>query len=265
MFLSSIEKKTSEEYLTQGYAIRTIEDLSALDSIRELICNIIINKFPELKKSKLENILNNIHKNISISELNKFRLNLIDKINLSKNFRENYYKISKSLIDIIVGNEVAMQLRVGLSIQLPDDDSSLLPVHADTWTGVSPFESVIWLPLVKCFKTKSMFILPANKSEILHKLFLDKKIKKSEDIYKAIKKDLVWLDVKYGQVVIFDHSLPHGNIINAENETRWSMNCRFKSIFTPYADKRIGEYYEPITLRAASKRGIAYKYPYSVK
>ena len=69
------------------------------------------------------------------------------------------------------------------------------------------------------------------------------------------------LDVKYGQVVIFDQSLPHGNRINKENETRWTMNCRFKSIFTPYADKKIGEYYEPITLKAASKRGISYKLP----
>ena len=154
-----------------------------------------------------------------------------------------------------------MQLRVSLSIQLPQDDSSLLPVHADTWTGVSPFETVVWLPLVYCYKTKSMFILPPQKNEILSKLFSDKKVKKSEDIYKTIEKDLIWLDVKYGQVVIFDHSLPHGNIINKENETRWSMNCRFKSIFTPYADKRIGEYYEPITLKAASKRGISYKLP----
>ena len=123
MFLSDVEKKTSEEYLTQGYVVRTIKDLNILDSIRDLVCKNIINKFSELKENKPENILNNIHKNISIPELNKFRLNLIDKINSSNNFRENYYKIAKSLIDIIVGNEVAMQLRVGLSIQLPDDDS----------------------------------------------------------------------------------------------------------------------------------------------
>ena len=154
-----------------------------------------------------------------------------------------------------------MQSRINLSIQLPKDDSSLLPIHADTWSGVSPFETVIWLPLVDCYKTKSMYILPPKKNEILNKLFLDKKIKKSDDIFEKIKKDLIWLEVKYGQVLIFDQSLPHGNRINKETETRWTMNCRFKSIFTPYADKKIGEFYEPITLKAASKRGIAYKLP----
>jgi sporadic carbohydrate cluster 2OG-Fe(II) oxygenase len=263
MFLSDIEKKISEEYLTQGYVVKEIEDLKALDFIKDIMCNYITSKFPKSKESKKDNILNNIHKHIAIPDLNQFRLDLIDNFNSSNNFRESYYKIAKPLIDIVVGNEVAMQLRAGLSIQLPDDDSSLLPVHADTWSGVSPFETVVWLPLVNCFKTKSMYILPPNKNKILYELFLDKKVKKSQDIYRAIKKDLIWLDVKYGQVVIFDHSLPHGNVVNEENETRWSMNCRFKSIFTPYADKRIGEYYEPITLRAASKRGIAYKHPKS--
>ena len=50
-------------------------------------------------------------------------------------------------------------------------------------------------------------------------------------------------------------------IVNKEDETRWSMNCRFKSIFTPYKDKRIGEYYEPIIIKPATRRGISYKFP----
>ena len=261
MFISDKEKKISDQYLKQGYVIQDIEDMDYLNWIRDFYCKIITKALSKLNENRSENILNKIHKYISIADLNKFRLDIINKINSDKNFRKNFYKISKSLIDIVVGNEVVMQLRVSLSIQLPKDDSSLLPVHADTWTGVSPFETVVWLPLVDCYKTKSMFILPPPKNEILSKLFSDKKVKKSEDVYKAIEKDLIWLDVKYGQVVIFDHSLPHGNIINKENETRWSMNCRFKSIFTPYADKRIGEYYEPITLKAASKRGISYQLP----
>jgi hypothetical protein len=49
--------------------------------------------------------------------------------------------------------------------------------------------------------------------------------------------------------------------MNEEKETRWSMNCRFKSIFSPYADKRIGEFYEPITIRPVSELGFTYKLP----
>ena len=261
MFLSDREKKISKEYLNHGFVIQDIEEMNSLDWIRDCFYKIIKKEIPKTKNDKPENILNNIHKYVEVSKLNNFRVNLINKINSINNFRENYYKIAKNLIDNVVGNEIAMQLRVSLSIQLPKDDSSLLPVHADTWTGVSPFETVVWLPLVDCYKTKSMYILPPKKVDILKNLFLNQKIKKSDDIFKKIEKDLIWLNAKYGQVVIFDQSLPHGNVVNKEKETRWSMNCRFKSIFTHYADKKIGEYYEPISLKAASKKGISYKLP----
>ena len=66
-----------------------------------------------------------------------------------------------------------MQLRVSLSIQLPGDDSSLLPVHADTWAGDSSFEVVVWLPLVDCYGTKTMYILPPDQSERLSQQFIE--------------------------------------------------------------------------------------------
>ena len=45
-----------------------------------------------------------------------------------------------------------MQNKINLSIQNPNDDSSLLNMHADTWSGDSPFEVVVWLPLVDTYK-----------------------------------------------------------------------------------------------------------------
>ncbi|MBX9836816.1 MAG: hypothetical protein K2X69_00740, partial [Silvanigrellaceae bacterium] len=158
-------------------------------------------------------------------------------------------------------NELAMQLRVNLSIQLPNDTSSLLPVHADTWSGDSPFEVVVWIPLVDCFGTKAMYILPPEKSKILNDNFVTLAGKDSESLYHSIEKDVEWLDVKFGEILIFDQALPHGNRVNLENQTRWSMNCRFKGAFTPYWDKKIGEFFEPITLRAASQLGLNYKHP----
>ena len=33
------------------------------------------------------------------------------------------------------------------------DDSALLPVHSDVWSGCSPFEVVVCTPLVDCKNT----------------------------------------------------------------------------------------------------------------
>lgn len=154
-----------------------------------------------------------------------------------------------------------MQLRVNLSIQFPEDDSSLLPVHSDTWSGDSPYEIVVWLPIVDCYKTKSMYLLPPKSSKKLISDFKNRSGVSSEDLFQSISKEVQWLEIKYGEVLLFDQGYPHGNRVNEESDTRWSMNCRFKSVFTPYGDKKLGEFFEPITLRAASKIGMEYQFP----
>ena len=154
-----------------------------------------------------------------------------------------------------------MQSRVNLSIQLPQDNSSLLPVHADTWSGDSPFEVVVWLPLVDCFRTKSMYLLPPKASEKLSSNFKIHTQGTSEKLFNEIKNEVHWIKINYGEVLVFNQSFPHGNRVNQESETRWSMNCRFKGLFTPYSDKKIGEFFEPITLRPVSKIAMNYRLP----
>ena len=72
---------------------------------------------------------------------------------------------------------------------------------------------------------------------------------------------VITIKINYGQVLIFNQSLPHGNRVNKEDETRWSLNCRFKSTFTPYGDKKLGEFFEPISLKPASKIAMKYQFP----
>jgi sporadic carbohydrate cluster 2OG-Fe(II) oxygenase len=195
------------------------------------------------------------------SALNDFRLKVIHGLNALTELRSMYFRLAKPYLEVIVGNELAMQQRINLSIQMPNDTSSLLPVHADTWSGDSPFEVVVWLPLVNCFGTKAMYLLPPDHSAKFAEGFSKQAGSSSESIYESIKDDVLWLEVKSGQVLVFDQSLPHGNRVNQESETRWSMNCRFKGVFTPYGDKKPGEFFEPITLRPASRRGMSYSLP----
>jgi len=97
----------------------------------------------------------------------------------------------------------------------------------------------------------------------LHQNFIEMSGNNSEDLYKEIENEVLWLKINYGDVLLFNQALPHGNRTNEEDETRWTMNCRFKGLFTPYKDKKIGEFFEPITLRAASISGLNYKLPLS--
>ena len=204
--------------------------------------------------------LNNFHNIIQPNNLNSFRMKLYSKFN-KPDFKKLYFELAKNKLELICGNELVMQRKINLSIQMPNDDSSLLGVHADTWAGDSPYEVVVWLPLVDCYKTKSMYLLPPEANRRLTQEFKEKARGSSEELFRAIESEIVWLEVPYGHVLVFDQGLPHGNRVNKESETRWSMNCRFKGVFTPYGDKKVGEFFEPITLRAASRIGMSYRLP----
>ena len=261
MFLNKDEQELTEEYLEQGYVIRPVADLVALNWIKDKFINLSKKEFGAIIETDGNKWMNLIHDNIPANLLNDFRLKMIGSINSEPELREKYFRLARPYLEMLVGNELAMQLRVNLSIQLPQDNSSLLPIHADTWSGDSPFEVVVWIPLVDCYGTKSMYILLPEKNKELDKSFTLQSGSSSGDLYQSIANEVMFLEIKYGEVLLFNQSLPHGNIINKENETRWSMNCRFKSVFTPYGDKKLGEFFEPITLRAASKTGLVYQYP----
>ena len=200
---------------------------------------------------------------INYEDLNNFRLKLIYLINKDLQFRFHYFNLARESMYILAGNELMMQKNINISIQFPKDTSSLLPIHSDVWSGDSPYELNLWVPLVNCYRTKSMYILnPSDNRRFNNQIKKNKKIVSSKQIFIKLKKKLKWLEVKKGEFLIFDQTLPHGNIVNKENETRVSMNCRFKSIFSPYGDKKIGEFFIPITPRASSKIGRDFKFPF---
>ena len=261
MFLSLTERALTNDFLTHGHIVRPVADPEALAWIRDEFVRLIADALGVAPVGDPNDLLNHIHQRVQPADLNAFRLTIIRGINAVDRFREMYFRVAQPYLEALVGNELAMQLRINLSIQLPADASSLLPVHADTWSGDSPFEVVVWLPLVDCYRTKAMYLLPPNRAERLEAQFAARAGESSEVLFASICDEVRWLEVRYGEVLVFNQALPHGNRVNAESETRWSMNCRFKGVFTPYGDKKLGEFFEPVTLRAASRIGMGYQLP----
>jgi len=260
-FASKTERKLSKDFERKGYIIQDVLDVKSLENIKKILVNSINKKTKLKKKIESNNLLDFFHNKINKKNLNSIRLDIIKDLNKNKKLKELYYFIAKPFLDILVGNELAMQTRINLSIQLPRDKSSLLPVHSDVWSGDSAFEIVVWLPLVDCYRTKSMYILNPSKLSKVNSIIYKNKKNSSEKLYHSIKKDINWINIKYGQVLLFNQTLPHGNRINNEKETRWSFNCRFKGIFTPYRDKKIGEFFEPITMKKISEIAMRYNLP----
>lgn len=231
-FISPDEQDITDTFLKRGFIVQPAENFDGLSYLRYLVSP---------------------HE--PAGDLNALKLAIMARLNKDAGARLVYYMLATRLLHTLVGSELAMQKKFNLNVQVPGDERNLLPIHADTWTGDSAYQVVLWVPFTDCYRTKSMWILPPGHAE---------KVKvegTSEAMFRRIEPYIEYVNVKYGEVLLFNPTLPHGNRVNREEGTRWTLNCRFKGVFTPYERKGLGEHFEPITLRAASRIGLNYRHP----
>lgn len=260
-FFQKEETELAERFLRDGHLVVEAEDRAALDRIRGKIVETAAEFLGITPPNNADEFLNRIHERVDVTKLNGLRLAVVNALRSSPWFRPAYFALARRTIGLIVGNELAMQRGIGVSVQLPKDTSSLLHIHTDVWDGDSPYEVVLWVPMVDCYRTKAMYLVPPAKDRPFQRDMHKYQKDDVEKLYQAAKDAADFVAIKYGQVLLFSQTLMHGNRVNEENETRWSMNCRFKSVLSPYSDKKVGEFFEPITLRPATRIGLDYSLP----
>jgi sporadic carbohydrate cluster 2OG-Fe(II) oxygenase len=205
-----------------------------------------------IKKSFAKNFKNNsfekFHLNISFDEINEIRMRIIEKINKDKKIKEKIYLSAKKIINQMVGPDIIVQKNINLAIQMPEDESRAL-FHKDTPLS-SKHEVVVWLPLVDCKQSMCMTMIPKkyhNEADSLLK-------KTNEKIYEDFSKKYgVTIPLKFGQALIFNTNNFHYIPINKTQKTRWSLNLRFKNLFTPYGERNLLDYYQIINSSPISK------------
>ena len=163
---SKKKNNISKKFYNDGFIFGKIENLNSFRIIEEEVSN-IIQKFLKLEKKPLK-LLENLHNFVNYSQINSLRVEIYKKLNLKSWFREVYFSLAQDSIKAIVGDELAMQTNVNFSIQLPKDSSSQLSIHADSLSGESKFQVVLWVPFMNVSKTSSMYII--NKKESIQNI-----------------------------------------------------------------------------------------------
>jgi len=210
--------------------------------------DIVIKEFYN-KNKKFDNDLSNLHKVINKKEVNNFRLHVFQKIN-KLNWQKMLLNIASNEIFNLLGQDLLVQTKLNLSIQMPNDETSLLPIHSDSWSADSPFQINLWIPLTNAFGTNSMFIKDKKLSiSVFKKIGSKQKINLSK--IKILKNDFIKMN--FGQILIFNPILLHGNVKNNTNSTRISLNVRIKSMFSPEpstrnSDRKYGAYYKTLNV-----------------
>ena len=251
-----MEKKLTKDLISKGYF---------KFKLNQKIFKEIHKSFTKKVKHKIRKKINldKFHEFYSIKDLNLLRMKLFLDINKDKIFKKKIFLSSKEYIENCVGSEICAS-DVNLSLQFPNDDSSLLNMHSDFFSGESIFQVNLWIPLEEVKKTQSMFIInPSLSIKILRKIKDDINID-FEKINKIYKKKMRWVKLKKGEAMLFSPNCLHGNVVNREKNTRWSFNIRYKNLYSPYPkvknEKKIGTFYKPISIKAISKFNLTHNF-----
>ena len=148
-----------------------------------------------------------------------------------RGFVEIYRQFMRLIQDEIFQSKIVFQRLPSLRIHYPGFTSYGV-MHTDREYNHPPEEINIWVPITRATKSASMLI--------------------ESEIGKA---DYQPVEMDYGELLIFDSGLTHGNGINHEGYTRMSFDMRVipRSIYeepsgtystTAHREFRIGDYYD---------------------
>ena len=245
--------KTIDQFSNTGITKFSVNNV-ILDEINDRVISLIQRK-KKLLTSKNRISLENFHNSVAVKNLNEIRMYLYAQLNKQDWILDKMFELFNSQIKLILGDELAVQKKVNLSIQLPNDNSSILPMHSDFFSGESIYQLNLWLPLVSVNKTSSMFyFLPKDSIKMINEIKKNS-ISDLNIIFKKNYKKIKWLNLKKGEGAVFSPNLLHGNVLNKEKNTRFSLNLRVKNLYSPYNhiygnEKKLGSFYRPYNLKA---------------
>jgi sporadic carbohydrate cluster 2OG-Fe(II) oxygenase len=212
---------------------------------------------------KLVDDLTLLHEHCSVEQINPLRIKIFHALNNVPDWKQAYYSLAAAQLKEMFGPDISIQIKLNLSIQMPNDANSVLMMHTDTLSGQSPFECVLWTAVTDAFDSNAMYIFDPKKSQKLYEDMPSYQHRGMGQLFEAHKSKANILNAKAGECVIFSSTLFHGNQLNTTGKTRISLNCRFKSLFSPeYAsvphERVTGTFYEPLFLSPITKIGLAY-------
>jgi sporadic carbohydrate cluster 2OG-Fe(II) oxygenase len=254
----SRETEIGERFVREGYVIAATEDPEGLEHLITELSREFANWLKSEGIPTAAKDLAHSHQSATTERVNALRLSLFAHLNSQPDIRDRYFALASDLLSDVVGNELAMQTKVNLSIQQPADPGSVLDIHSDVWTGDSPFQVVLWVPLTDTTATNAMFFLPPEPSYEAYRRVRAGELRSMAEVRAAYDSQISVIEMKVGQVLVFNSNCLHGNQLNTTTTSRWSLNSRFVNLLAPATnpERRLGSYYTPLTVRPATRMGL---------
>ena len=213
----------------QGYAVIPIENMKTFIKLRDSFIERI-------------NISNGSEKNIdfvrkamakmSKAEINRSMIDLLKFTNLSEMIINSFPK----LIESLCGKELFIQRRATIIMNVPGEGQAKQWPHYELMSGISPFTYVIWAPLHDLEDKSGAYYI--NQKESLE-------VMKKEQAAGLVNGPTVLnmmqnqkpTPLKFGQAIIFNPFVLHGNVTFNSKFARIAYSVRFQSNNKPLLQK----------------------------
>ena len=213
----------------QGYAVIPIENMKTFIKLRDSFIERI-------------NISNGSEKNIdfvrkamakmSKAEINRSMIDLLKFTNLS----EMIINSCPKLVESLCGKELFIQRRATIIMNVPGEGQAKQWPHYELMSGISPFTYVIWAPFHDLEDQSGAYYI--NQKESLE-------VMKKEQAAGLVNGPTVLnmmqnqkpTPLKFGQAIIFNPFVLHGNVTFNSKFARIAYSVRFQSNNKPLLQK----------------------------
>ncbi len=213
----------------KGYSIFSIENMKELEILRDSF----------VKKINITNNGNadiyNVRKKLAKmpkSEINKSMINLLSFNNLS----EMIINSCPSLVKSLCGKELFIQRRAHTIINVPGKGQQKQWTHYELMSGISPFTFVIWTPLHDLDDSGGVYYIDQKESLRMMRIEQNEGLVNGPRILNLMQNQKP-AKLKFGQGIVFNPFILHGNVNFKSSLARIACNVRFQSIKKPLLQK----------------------------
>ena len=140
------------------------------------------------------------------------------------------------VIKKLCGKDLFIQRRAHTIVNIPGEGQAKQWTHYELMSGISPFTFVIWAPLHDLDDHGGVYYIDLNKSSKIMKDEEKSGIVNGTKVLDLMTKQKP-TKLKFGQSIIFNPFVLHGNISFNSKHARLACNVRFQSSKKPLLQK----------------------------
>jgi len=169
---------------------------------------------------------------MSQAEINRSMINLLTFTNLS----EMMINSCTSLVESLCGKELFIQRRAHTIINVPGKEHSKQWPHYELMSGISPFTYVLWAPLHDIEDNGGAYHIDQKVSLKVMKKEQKAGLVNGPTVFNMMNNQKP-PRLKFGQVIVFNPFVIHGNVPFNSKFARIACNVRFQSCKKPLLQK----------------------------